>query len=68
MSEPPQKISVVFYRTPAGAEVVRNWLRDLDEPDRNIIEQDLMRVQFRWPIGMPLCLPLGDGLWEVRTI
>ena len=26
-----------------------------------------MRVQFRWPIGMPLCRAMGDGLWEVRT-
>ncbi len=26
-----------------------------------------MRAQFRWPVGMPLCRPLGDGLWEVRT-
>jgi phage-related protein len=24
-------------------------------------------VQFGWPIGMPLCRPLGGGLWEVRT-
>ena len=20
-----------------------------------------------WPIGMPLCRSLGDGLWEVRS-
>ena len=26
-----------------------------------------MRAQWRWPIGMPLCRPMGDGLWEVRT-
>lgn len=26
-----------------------------------------MRVQFRWPVGMPLCRAMGDGLWEVRT-
>jgi len=24
-------------------------------------------VQFGWPIGMPLCRPLGQGLWEVRS-
>ena len=35
--------------------------------DRAAIGQDLMRVQFRWPVGMPLCRPLGDGLWEVRS-
>ena len=24
-------------------------------------------AQWRWPVGMPLCRPLGNGLWEVRT-
>jgi phage-related protein/predicted XRE-type DNA-binding protein len=67
MSRVPRKIPVVFYRTPAGAEVVLDWLRGLETADRNAIGQDLMRVQFRWPVGMPLCRPLGDGLWEVRT-
>lgn len=28
---------------------------------------DLATVQFGWPIGMPLCRPLGSGLWEVRS-
>jgi phage-related protein len=63
----PRKVPVVFYRTRAGVEVVRNWLRTLDDRDRNAIGQDLMRVQYRWPIGMPLCRPMGDGLWEVRS-
>ncbi|MCQ4190398.1 type II toxin-antitoxin system RelE/ParE family toxin [Methylocystis suflitae] len=67
MASAPPKIAVVFYRTAAGVEVVRDWLRQLDEADRNIIGQDLMRVQFRWPVGMPLCRPLGGGLWEVRS-
>ena len=35
--------------------------------DRHAIGRDLMRVQWRWPVGMPLCRPLGQGLWEVRT-
>ena len=26
-----------------------------------------MRVQWRWPVGMPLCRPMGQDLWEVRT-
>ena len=63
----PRKIPVVFYRTRAGSEVVRNWLRGLDEEQRNAIGQDLMRVQYRWPVGMPLCRAMGDGLWEVRS-
>ncbi len=63
----PRKIPVVFYRTRGGGEIVRDWLRALGEKDRNAIGLDLMRVQFRWPVGMPLCRALGDGLWEVRT-
>jgi hypothetical protein len=34
---------------------------------RNVIGQDLMRIQYRWPVGMPLCRPLSGGLWEVRS-
>ncbi|MCA0246261.1 MAG: type II toxin-antitoxin system RelE/ParE family toxin [Proteobacteria bacterium] len=67
MAAGPRKIPVVFYRTRAGREVVRDWLRSLDEEDRNAIGQDLMRVQYRWPVGMPLCRPMGEGLWEVRS-
>lgn len=63
----PRKIPVVFYRTQGGAEVVRDWLRSLDDTDRHAVGLDLMRVQYRWPVGMPLCRALGDGLWEVRT-
>lgn len=57
----------MFYRTQGGAEVVRDWLRSLDDADRQAVGLDLMRVQYRWPVGMPLCRALGDGLWEVRT-
>ena len=67
MSARPSKIPTIFYKTPAGAQVVKDWLRTLDWADRNAIGQDLMRVQYRWPVGMPLCRPLGQGLWEVRT-
>jgi phage-related protein len=58
---------VTFYRTSAGAEPVRDWLRSLDSEDRKIIGLDLMRVQTQWPIGMPVCRSLGQGLWEVRS-
>ena len=62
-----QKVPVVFYKTAAGVVVVREWLRSLPAADRNVIGRDLMRVQYRWPVGMPLCRPLGGGLWEVRS-
>lgn len=67
MADTPRKIPVVFYRTRRGVETVRDWLRDLDDGERNAVGQDLMRVQYRWPVGMPLCRALGEGLWEVRS-
>lgn len=63
----PQKIPLLFYRNANRSEPVRDWLKSLDEPDRHAVGRDLMRVQWRWPVGMPLCRPMGQGLWEVRT-
>jgi phage-related protein len=62
-----QKIPLIFYRTAAGSEPVREWLKGLEETDRQAVGRDLMRAQWRWPVGMPLCRPMGNGLWEVRT-
>ena len=35
--------------------------------ERQSIGMDLLRAQWRWPVGMALCRPIGEGLWEVRT-
>jgi phage-related protein len=61
------KISLYFYCSDKGNEPVRAWLKDLVEADRRLIGLDLQRVQYRWPVGMPLCRNMGKGLWEVRT-
>jgi len=61
------EISVVFYRTSAGGEPVRDWLRSLSAEDRRIVGTDLATVQVGWPVGMPLCRSLGAGLWELRS-
>jgi phage-related protein len=60
-------IPAFFYRTAGGAEPVLDWLRSLPPDDRRAIGTDLATVQFGWPIGMPLCRSLGNGLWEVRS-
>jgi phage-related protein len=67
MSSRLPKIDLVFYRTDSGNEPVRDWLLELDPVNRREIGLDLQRVQYRWPVGMPLVRPLGDGLFEVRT-
>ena len=62
-----KRLPVRFYRLPSGAEPVRDWLTELPEADRRIIGRDIASLEFGWPIGMPLCRSLGDGLWEVRS-
>ena len=64
---PAQKIPLVFFRKQTGSEPVREWLKGLPEAERHAIGKDLLRAQWRWPVGMPLCRPLGSGLWEIRT-
>ena len=48
-------LAVVFFRTEAGNEPVREWLKSLP------------RVQHAWPVGKPLVSPLGGGIWELRS-
>ncbi len=62
-----QKTPLIFFRTDGGAEPVREWLKALPPEDRREMGKDLMRAQWRWPVGMPLCRPMGEGLWEIRT-
>ena len=46
---------------------MREWLKDLPKDERRIIGEDIMTVQFRWPLGMPLVDNLGSGIWEIRS-
>ena len=46
---------------------MREWLTELPLDDRRVIGRDLAKVQFGWPIGLPVCRPLSGGLWGVRS-
>ena len=46
---------------------MRDWLRGLSSDDRKRIGLDIKTVEFGWPIGMPVCRPLGSAIYEVRT-
>ena len=61
------RLRVLFYRTSAGKEPVREWLKALPVEDRKIIGDDLKTAQFGWPLGMPLIRKLETDLWEVRS-
>ena len=61
-----KRLPAAFYALPSGREPVRDWLKSLDREDRRVIGEDIKDVEFSWPIGMPVCRPFGNGLWEVR--
>ena len=60
-------LKVVFFRTEAGNEPVREWLKELSKEDCKVIGTDILTVQYAWPVGKPLVDNLGDGIWEVRS-
>jgi phage-related protein len=60
-------LQVAFYASQGGREPVRDWLREIDRPDRQTIGTDLKTVQFGWPMGMPLIRKLDADLWETRS-
>lgn len=60
-------LAVNFFRTNAGMEPVRIWLKNLVPADRKTIGEDIKTVQFGWPLGMPLVKHVDEDIWEVRV-
>ncbi|MEQ1887959.1 MAG: type II toxin-antitoxin system RelE/ParE family toxin [Alphaproteobacteria bacterium] len=67
MNTGAEKLDVRFFAGDAGNEPVRKWLLTLTREERKIIGDDVLKVQYCWPIGKPLVDSLGNGLWEVRS-
>ncbi len=67
MNDSRKKIPAFFYREDNGSEPVREWLSGLTKTDRRLIGEDMKTVEYGWPIGMPVCRPMGKGLYEVRS-
>lgn len=67
MEKAKPTLSVEFYRESNGNEPVRIWLQSLDKPIKIILGEDISKVQFRWPLGMPLVRSLGQGVHELRS-
>jgi phage-related protein len=63
-----KRVRAVFYRTEAGGEPVREWLKTSpSREDRKRIGEDIKTVEFGWPVGMPICRSVGGGIYEVRS-
>ena len=60
-------LNVVFFKTEADNEPVRDWLKSLPREERHAIGEDLLTVQHAWPVGKPLVDHLGGGIWELRS-
>ncbi len=66
-SAPQKRVPAIFFRTEAGGEPLRDWLKSLSREDMKLIGKDIKTVEDGWPVGMPTCRSLGSGLHEVRT-
>ncbi len=60
-------IPLLFWRTSNGREPVKEWLDEFGRDEQRVIGRDIGKVQYGWPVGLPLCRPLGGGMWEVRS-
>ena len=67
MDQIERNLNAAFFKTDAGNEPVRDWLLSLTKGERKIIGDDVLMVQYFWPIGKLLVGSLGSGLWEVRS-
>jgi phage-related protein len=67
MHDQLKKLPAAFYQLPNGSEPVRDWLKSLPADDRKVVGTDIAAIEYGWPVGMPLCRPLGNSLWEVRS-
>ena len=63
----PEAIPAFFWRTDAGGEPALDFIRSLARDDKHAVGVDLMHLQYAWPVGMPLCRPMGKGLHEMRS-
>lgn len=64
-----KKFLVVFYKPPgSNKELVRQWLKTLDKQAKKGIGRDIMTLQYRWPLGMPLIRKMEPDLWELRSL
>lgn len=67
MTDDLKPIPLQFWKSNTGREPTRDWFKNLPVGDRAVFGKDLKRVQYGWPLGMPLVKSVGDGLWEIRT-
>ena len=66
--KPLKRIVFRFFESDSGQAPLRDWLISLSDEDRKVVGETLQKVEFGWPIGMPICRQMKGykGLWETR--
>ncbi|QUS55631.1 type II toxin-antitoxin system RelE/ParE family toxin [Pseudovibrio brasiliensis] len=62
----PKRLQAYFFKTDSGNEPVRDWVLSLSLDDKKQIGKSILKIEMGWPIGMPYCRPMQNGLFEVR--
>lgn len=60
-------LPVKFFAATSGSEPVRDFLMELSADDRRIVGIQIAKIEFGWPIGMPICRLLREHVYEVRV-
>jgi phage-related protein len=62
-----EPLEVVFFKSEAGNQPVKEFLTNRPREDRKEIGTDIYKVQEGFPIGLPLVRKVDIGLWEIRS-
>ena len=60
-------LTVYFFKSSAGNEPVRDWLKQRSPEEKKIIGEDIKAIEYSWPVGYPQVVKLDKDLWEVRS-
>jgi len=67
MTSGSKVLTVYFYKSIAGNEPVREWLKLRTSDEKKAIGEDIKAIEYTWPVGYPSVVKLEKDLWEVRT-
>jgi phage-related protein len=60
-------LEIVFFKSEAGNQPVKEFLMSRTKEDRKEIGADIYKVQEWFPVGLPLVRKEDIDLWEVRS-
>lgn len=62
-----KRFPAIFYQSAGGREPVRDWFQGLSTVEKKSVGDDLQKLEYGWPVGMPLAKSMGSGIHELRS-